>query len=238
MTARLVILISGNGSNLQAVMDAIRLRVLPAQIVAVISNRKAALGLERAAKANIPTRYHPLKPYSDANRSRRDYDADLAAMVKEYSPDYVVLAGWMHILSSAFLRHFPYRVVNLHPALPGKFPGAHAIADAFAAYQRGEIKQTGCMVHLVPDEAVDSGPVIGVADVPIYPTDTLEMLATRMHHAEHTLLVQSLIRLTEGDEDVAEEAGSGDEFDDDDEDDDDEDDVIKPAANNRPPHRR
>lgn len=201
MTARLAVLISGNGSNLQAILDAIRMRVLDAAVVVVVSNRQAAYGLERAAKAGIPTRYHPLKPYRDAGRTREEYDAELAKIVKEFSPDYVVLAGWMHILSHAFLRHFPYRVVNLHPALPGKFPGAQAIAEAFAAYQRGEIKQTGVMVHLVPDEQVDRGPVLLTADVPIYPSDTLDMLENRVHQAEHKTLVQALQRLVEGDED-------------------------------------
>jgi len=202
MTANIVVLISGNGSNLQALIDAIRMRALDATIACVVSNRQAAFGLVRAEKAGIPTRYFPLKPYLDAGRTRAEYDADLAALVAAYTPDWVVLAGWMHILSAAFVGRFPYRVVNLHPALPGKFPGAHAIEEAFAAFQRGEIKQTGCMVHLVPDEAVDAGPVIGTAEVPIYRTDTLEMLANRMHQAEHKLLVQSLHRLTIGDEEI------------------------------------
>ncbi|MFN3334078.1 MAG: phosphoribosylglycinamide formyltransferase [Caldilinea sp.] len=205
MTARLAVLISGNGSNLQALIDAIRMKVLDAEIVLVVSNRKDAFGLVRAEKAGIPTRYLPLKPYTAAGRTRADYDADLAQIVAEAAPDWIVLAGWMHILSRAFLDRFPYRVVNLHPALPGKFPGAHAIEEAFAAFQRGEIKQTGCMVHLVPDEAVDAGPVIGVAEVPIYRTDTLEMLANRMHQAEHKLLVQSLQRLIVGDEEVSDD---------------------------------
>ncbi|GIK72484.1 MAG: phosphoribosylglycinamide formyltransferase [Chloroflexota bacterium] len=205
MTARLVVLISGNGSNLQALIDAIRMKVLDAEIVLVVSNRKDAFGLVRAEKAGIPTHYMPLKPYTAAGRTRADYDADLAQIVGEAAPDWVVLAGWMHILSSAFLDRFPYRVVNLHPALPGKFPGAHAIEEAFAAFQHGEIKQTGCMVHLVPDEAVDAGPVIGVAEVPIYRTDTLETLANRMHQAEHKLLVQSLQRLIVGDEEVSDD---------------------------------
>ena len=205
MTTNLVVLISGNGSNLQALIDAIRMKALDATIACVVSNRKAAFGLVRAEKTGIATRYFPLKPYSDAGRPRTDYDADLAALVRSYRPDYVVLAGWMHILSEAFLRHFPYRVVNLHPALPGQFPGAHAIEEALAAYKAGKIKQTGCMVHLVPDEAVDAGPIIGTADVPIYPTDTLDSLARRMHQAEHSLLVQSLRRLMEGDEEVEED---------------------------------
>lgn len=200
MTTRLAVLISGNGSNLQAILDAIRMRVLDAQVVLVVSNRKDAYGLTRAANAGIATQVHPLKPYRDAGRSRAEYDADLALMVGATKPDYVVLAGWMHILSNAFLRHFPYRVINLHPALPGQFPGAHAIDEAFAAFQRGEIKATGVMVHLVPDEQVDRGPVILSDDVPIYASDTLEMLTNRIHQTEHKLLVQALIRLIEGDE--------------------------------------
>jgi formyltetrahydrofolate-dependent phosphoribosylglycinamide formyltransferase len=197
--ARLAVLISGNGSNLQALIDAIRMKALDAQIVVVVSNRKAALGLQRAEKAGIPTRYHPLKPYRDDGRERSAYDADLAQLLREYKPDWVVLAGWMHIFSDAFLRHFSYRIVNLHPALPGQFPGAHAIEEAWAAFQRDEIKKTGVMAHLVPDEQVDSGPVIASEDVPIYPTDTLETLTQRIHQTEHALLVHALRRLIEGD---------------------------------------
>lgn len=199
MTTKLAVLISGNGSNLQAIIDAIRMGVLPAEIVLVVSNRKRAFGLERAESAGIPTRHHALKPYRDAGRDRRDYDADLAAMVAEAKPDFVVLAGWMHILSAAFLDRFPYRVINLHPALPGKFPGAHAIEDAFEAYRQGTIKETGVMVHLVPDEKVDAGPVIETATVPIYPKDTLATLTNRIHHVEHLTLIRALLRLIEGD---------------------------------------
>lgn len=197
--AKFAVLISGNGSNLQAIIDAIRMRVLDAQIVLVVSNRKEAFGLQRAQKAGIPTRYFPLKPYRDAGKTRADYDADLAKLLQEAQPDWIVLAGWMHIFSDALLRHFPYRVVNLHPALPGQFPGAHAIEEAFAAFQRGEIQKSGVMVHLVPDEAVDSGPVIATEDVPIYPSDTLERFTNRIHQTEHALLVNALRRLIEGD---------------------------------------
>lgn len=199
-TTKLAVLISGNGSNLQALIDAIRYRVLDAEIAVVVSNRANAYGLERARKANIPTHLHLLKPYRDAGRSRREYDADLAVLLQDYRPEWVILAGWMHILSSDFLTHFPYRVINLHPALPGKFPGAHAPEEALAAFQRGEIKGTGVMVHLVPDERVDAGPVLGTQDVPMYPSDTLESLTNRLHQAEHQLLVATLLRLIEGDE--------------------------------------
>jgi len=201
MSARIAVLISGSGSNLQAIIDAIRSRTLAAEVVVVVSNRRAAYGLQRAEAVGIPTRYHPLKPYRDAGRSRQEYDADLATLVKEFAPDWVVLAGWMHILSDAFMRHFPYRVVNLHPALPGQFPGANAIAEAYEAFQRKEIKKTGVMVHLAPDERVDAGPVLATAEVPIYPSDTLEMLTNRVHQTEHRVLVQALQRLVSGDED-------------------------------------
>ena len=201
MTAKIAVLISGNGSNLQALIDAIRYRVLPAEIVVVVSNRQDAYGLQRAEKAGIPTRVHALKPYTEAGRSRHEYDADLAQIVREYRPDWVVLAGWMLILSADFLDRFSYRVINLHPALPGKFPGTHAIERAYEAYQKGEIKETGLMVHLVPDEQVDAGPVLERVTVPIYPSDALETLERRMHQAEHRALVQALLRVIEGDED-------------------------------------
>jgi formyltetrahydrofolate-dependent phosphoribosylglycinamide formyltransferase len=200
MTERLAVFISGSGTNLQALIDAVRHRMLDAEIVVVVSNRADAYGLERAAKAGIPTEYFPLSPYLDDGRGRRAYDADLAELVLDYEPDWVVMAGWMHILSSDFLDEFSYRVINLHPALPGQFPGAHAIQEAFDAFQRGEIKETGVMVHLVPDEQVDAGPVIASKVVPIYRSDTLEVLTGRIHSAEHQLLVQALQRLAEGDE--------------------------------------
>ncbi len=200
MSTKLVVLISGNGSNLQALIDAIRYRLLDTEIVAVVSNRKAAHGLQRAQKAGIPTHLHSLKSYRDAGRSRHEYDAALAALVQPYQPDWVVLAGWMHILSNAFLQAFPYRVINLHPALPGQFAGKDAIARAHAAYQSGAIEKTGVMVHLVPDEGVDSGPVVATEEVLIYANDTVEMLERRVHQAEHALLVNALQRLIHGDE--------------------------------------
>ncbi len=195
MKSKLAVLISGNGSNLQAIIDAVAAGSLDARIEVVVSNRKAAYGLERARRAHIPDRYFPLKPYRDAQRSRAEYDADLAALVGKYTPDWVVLAGWMHILSEQFLRRFPNRVVNLHPALPGQFPGAHAIDDALAAFARGEVEQTGVMVHLVPDARVDEGPALAEQAVPIRADDTRETLAERIHAVEHRLLVETLQEL-------------------------------------------
>jgi phosphoribosylglycinamide formyltransferase 1 len=188
----IVVLISGNGSNLQAILDACASGELNAQVVAVISNKKDAYGLERAKRAAVPTIVKPKPKELD----RRVYDAELADLVASYRPEWVVLAGWMRVLSSAFLDRFPNHVVNLHPALPGTFPGTHAIDRAYAAYRAGEIARTGVMVHLVPDEGVDVGPVLAQEIVPIDPDDTLESLEARIHAVEHRLLVSTLKTLT------------------------------------------
>ncbi len=192
--ARLVVLISGSGTNLQAILDACASGALPAEVSAVIANLPEAYGLERARRAGAPALVFSPPPGRDPT-ARRRYDAALADLAAQYSPDWVVLAGWMRLLSSAFLARFPNRVINLHPALPGTFPGTHAIERAFAACQRGEISQTGVMVHLVPDEGVDNGPLLASQAVPILPTDTLESLEARLHQVEHRLLVDTLARL-------------------------------------------
>ncbi len=188
---RLVVLVSGHGSNLQAILDACASGELRAQVVAVISDRPGAYGLERARRAGVPALAQPKLKAQD----RRAYDAELAELVASYQPDWIVLAGWMRLLSTAFLSRFPGRVVNLHPALPGAFPGIHVIERAHAAFGRGEISHTGVMVHLVPDEGVDSGPLLAQCEVPIFPGETLEQLEARIHAAEHTLLVQALVAL-------------------------------------------
>ncbi|MFW5748248.1 MAG: phosphoribosylglycinamide formyltransferase [Chloroflexota bacterium] len=187
---RLAVLISGGGTNLQALIDASQTGDINAEIVLVVSNRQAAFGLTRAERAGIPTLYFPLKPYRENGSSREDYDRDLAEHIAAHAPDLIVLAGWMHIVAPVFLDRFGGRVINLHPALPGQFPGADAISRAFEAYLRGEITTTGCMVHYVVPE-VDAGPVIAQAIVPIVPGDTLSTLEERMHTAEHTLIVEA-----------------------------------------------
>lgn len=154
-----VVLISGSGTNLQALLDATATPGSPlhgrCRVVGVVSNRKAAFGLERAARAGVPTRVLTLKSYRDAGRSRLDYDRDLAqlVMVEEWGAQVVVLAGFMHIVSQPFLDALPPgRVINLHPALPGEFDGVRAIERAFEAYQAGTLTRTGVMVHrVIPD---------------------------------------------------------------------------------------
>jgi formyltetrahydrofolate-dependent phosphoribosylglycinamide formyltransferase len=188
---RLAVLISGSGSNLQAIMDAISAGQLPARIAVVVSNRRAAYGLVRAAEAELETRYFPLKPYIDAGRARADYDADLANLVAGYAADLIVLAGWMHVFGSAFLDRFAGRVLNLHPALPGQFAGMHSIQRAFEAHERGELICAGIMVHWAVPE-VDAGPVVAQAEVPIYADDTIEAFEARVHAAEHQLLVNAI----------------------------------------------
>lgn len=189
----LAVLASGYGSNLQAIMDACDAGALPeTRVSVVVSNHKDAYALERARRRGIPTIYHPFLPYRKAGRSREEYDADLARKMAAYPVDLVVQAGWMHILSMAFLKHYAGRVLNIHPALPGMFPGMHAIERAYEAYRRGEIAHTGVMVHEVPDEGVDVGPVVVQEVVPIYPTDRLEDLEARIHAVEHRLYVQAI----------------------------------------------
>jgi formyltetrahydrofolate-dependent phosphoribosylglycinamide formyltransferase len=190
---RLAVLISGYGSNLQAILDATEDGALPnAEVSLVVSNRRDAFGIKRAIHHGVPVVYFPLAAYTTAGRPRDDYDADLASMLDAFSIDWVVLAGWMHVLSRRFLERFAHRVLNLHPALPGQFPGTNAIERAFAASQEQGIDHTGVMVHLVPDEGVDSGPVVAQQQVPIEDGDDLQDLAARVHAVEHRLLVATI----------------------------------------------
>lgn len=189
----LAVLVSGSGTNLQAIIDATESGALPDTAVSVVvSNRKGAYALVRAETHGIPTIYHPFYPYRKAGRPREEYDADLAEKLGAYPVDLVVMAGWMHVLSMAFLRHHRGRMLNIHPALPGAFPGTHAIERAYEAFQIGEIDHTGVMVHRVPDEGVDEGPVVLRRTVPIYPTDSLEELETRIHIVEHDIYVKAV----------------------------------------------
>ena len=189
--SRLVVLASGTGTNLQAILDACGDGRLPADVAAVISNKAGSQALQRAADAGVP--FVHVAPHADEQRS--DYDARLADIVSGFDPDWVVLAGWMRVLSMSFLGWFPGMVVNLHPALPGELPGIDAIERAWQEAQAGHRDHTGVMVHLVPDEGVDDGPVLATATVFIHPSDTLESLTDRVHAVEHRLLVETLATL-------------------------------------------
>jgi phosphoribosylglycinamide formyltransferase 1 len=193
VTARLVVLASGGGSNFQAILDGCASGRIDAQVVGLVANRQCG-AVDRAGAAGIPWAIEGVIPGQD----RRLYDDRLAGQVLASRPDWVVLAGWMRILTSSFLDVFPNRVVNLHPALPGEFPGTHAIERAWKAAAEGGLHHTGVMVHLVPDERVDEGPVLATAEVPLIADEPLEALEQRMHAAEHELLVDTLARLCRG----------------------------------------
>jgi formyltetrahydrofolate-dependent phosphoribosylglycinamide formyltransferase len=203
---RLAVLVSGNGSNLQTLIDAIDSQKIDAHIVLVLSSDAGAPALYRAARRGIPAiamEYKPdLKssPSGDTRAARRTaraaYDAAIAEAVLAASPDYVLLLGWMRILGEEFIRCFPGKIVNLHPALPGIFPGTHAIERAWDARARGEIEYTGIMVHYVPDTRVDAGPVILSRRVDFIPGESLERFEARMHENEHELIVAAVAQLT------------------------------------------
>jgi formyltetrahydrofolate-dependent phosphoribosylglycinamide formyltransferase len=191
---RLVVMISGGGTNLQAIIDAIGREEINASVVLVVSNRRGVYGLARAEHAGIETLYFPLKPYTDSGKQREEYDRDLADHISTVKPDLIVLAGWMHILSAAFLERFPDRVINLHPALPEQFPGIKAIERAYSAFQRGEVQHSGCMVHRVIPE-LDAGPVIVQRIVPIFADDSHQAFEARMHASEHEIIVEAIQKI-------------------------------------------
>ncbi len=182
---RLVVLASGNGSNLQAILDAVTEGRLDAEVVAVVSNDHEAFALQRAAAAGVETVVLPHE-----GRDRADYDTELAYTVATFGPDLVVLAGWNRLLTSAFVSH--HITINLHPAKPGAFPGLGAIERAYDGWRAGRVDHGGVMVHYVPDEGVDDGPVIAWEPVPFEPGDTLEAFEARVHRVEHRLLVESI----------------------------------------------
>ncbi len=191
MTIRIVVLASGSGSNFQEILDGCASGVIDGSVVGLVTNRADAYAIDRAYTANVPVTVVVPQP----NEARAQYDSRLADVVASHSPDWVVLAGWLRILRVDFLHRFADRVVNLHPARPGELPGLHAIERAFDEFKAGRRTRTGVMVHLVPDEAVDAGPVLGTVGVEILPTDTVESLADRVHAAEHSLLVRVLSEL-------------------------------------------
>ena len=164
------VLVSGNGTNLQALLDA----ELP--LSAVAANRKDAYALIRARAAGVPTATFSL----DCHADRTERDLVMATWLEEHGVEIVVLAGYMHLLTRPFLRRFPNRVVNVHPSLLPAFPGAHAIDDALAA----GVETTGVSVHYV-DDGIDTGPLIAQQDVPVEPRETL---VERIHAVEHRLL--------------------------------------------------
>jgi phosphoribosylglycinamide formyltransferase-1 len=174
------VLVSGSGTNLQALID----DGLP--VTAVASNIAGVRALERAERAGIPQAVFALEDYA----SRVERDLEMAAWLEGHRARLVVCAGYMHLLTPAFLARFPDRVVNVHPSLLPAFPGTHAVADALAA----GVAETGVTVHVV-DEGIDTGRVLVQEPVPIRPGDTEESLLERLHEVEHRLLPAAARRL-------------------------------------------
>jgi phosphoribosylglycinamide formyltransferase-1 len=184
--ARLVVLVSGAGTNLQALLDACADPEYGAEVVAVGADRPGIEGTARAVRAGLPAFTLRIPDFPD----RDAWDAALADAVEEHRPDLVVSAGFMKILGARFLERFGGRIVNTHPALLPSFPGAHAVRDALAY----GVKLTGCTVHFV-DEGVDTGPVIAQEAVPVRWHDDEDSLHERIKQVERRLLVDVVGRL-------------------------------------------
>ncbi|MDD2942512.1 MAG: phosphoribosylglycinamide formyltransferase [bacterium] len=176
---KIVVFISGRGSNLKAILSHIQDGSLKAEVCAVISDKPEAAGLELAKNAGVPAIVVPRLP---KNRSLAEFNAELAATALNYSPDLVVLAGFMRVVTTEFLSAFPGRVVNIHPSLLPSFKGLHAQKQAVEA----GVKFAGCTVHYVNEE-VDSGGIIAQAVVPVLPNDSEDSLSQRILEKEHKL---------------------------------------------------
>ncbi len=187
--ARLAVLISGNGSNLQAIIDACRSGQLNAEVVLVVSNRPGAYGLERARTAGIDTATLDHKDYAD----RAAFDAALAERLEQADADWIVLAGFMRILTSAFVERFLGRLINIHPSLLPKYPGLDTHARALEANDA----EHGATVHFVTP-TVDAGPAILQGRLAIQPDDTVDDLQRRVYTLEHQIYPQAIRWLVDG----------------------------------------
>lgn len=191
MTAALpvVVLISGRGSNLKAILDAVAHDNLPVSIRAVIANRPQAPGLQFARAAGVPTLALDHQKFP----TRDSFDAALMQAIDRHAPGLVVLAGFMRILGRDFIARYRGRLINIHPSLLPQFPGLDTHARAIAA----GVKEHGATVHFVTDE-VDGGPIIAQARVPVRPDDSAATLAARVLEAEHRLLPQAMREFAAG----------------------------------------
>lgn len=186
---RVVVLISGSGSNLQAFIDGVADGSLPVEIASVISNKADAFGLQRAAQAGIATQVLSHRDYPD----RESYDRALSAAIDAFRPDLVVLAGFMRILSDAFVSHYSGRLINIHPSLLPAFRGLHTHERALES----GVQEHGCSVHFVIPE-LDAGPLIVQATVPVRPGDTATELQQRVQKQEHRIYPLAVRWLAEG----------------------------------------
>ncbi|VAW86631.1 Phosphoribosylglycinamide formyltransferase [hydrothermal vent metagenome] len=184
-----VVLISGSGSNLQAIIDAVQHDDLPVEIRAVISSRPDAYGLERARAANIPAEVVDHKAFNN----RAEYEAELQASIDQHEPALVVLAGYMRILGTAFVAHYQGRMLNIHPSLLPAFPGLNTHQRALDA----NVAKHGASIHFVTNE-LDGGPVILQGSVPLLPNDDAQSLAKRVYSQEHQIYPLAIRWFAEG----------------------------------------
>jgi phosphoribosylglycinamide formyltransferase-1 len=183
---RIVVLVSGSGTNLQALIDASKDPAYGARVVAVGADRDGILALERAVGAGLPTFKLAVKDFPD----RASWDAALAAEVEKFAPDLVVLAGFMKLVGPAFIEKFAGRTVNTHPALSPSFPGMHGARDALAY----GVKVSGCTLFLV-DDGVDTGPILAQSSVPVLDGDDEHSLHERIKEVERAMLVDTVGRM-------------------------------------------
>jgi phosphoribosylglycinamide formyltransferase-1 len=184
---KLGILLSGRGSNFEAIARNVQAGKVPAEIAVVISNKEEAPGLAKAREMGLATRFIPSK-----GKEREAFDREVVAVLREFQVDVVCLAGFMRILSPYFIREFPRRILNIHPALLPAFAGMEAQKQAL---EHG-VKFTGCTVHIV-DEGVDTGPIVCQAVVPVLDEDTPETLAARILKEEHRIYSEAVCLLVE-----------------------------------------
>jgi phosphoribosylglycinamide formyltransferase-1 len=185
---RIVVLVSGTGSNLQAVIDAVRAGDLDVEIAAVGADRPGTQGVERSSAAGIETFVVDFKSFAD----RADWNHALTRTCLSYAPDYVVSSGFMRIVGEEFIGAFDGTYINTHPALLPSFPGAHGVRDALAY----GVKVTGCTVHIA-DAGVDTGPILAQRAVEVLPGDTEETLHERIKVEERALLIRTLAELAD-----------------------------------------
>jgi len=183
------VLASGRGGNLKAIIDAVHQGRITAQLSIVISDKKEAFALEHARQAGIPAVFINPKDFTD----RQMFDRAIIERLQEFKVDFVVLAGYMRLVSKVFLDAYPNRVLNIHPSLLPDFKGMHAIKDAFEA----GVTVTGPTVHFVT-EGMDEGPIILQEKVTVDPKDTLESLEEKIHQAEHRIFPKAIDLLARG----------------------------------------
>ncbi len=194
MSLKFAVLISGGGTNLQALIDAVEAGIIPADIALVVSDREGAYGLERATKHNIPNIVLSRKDFSSA----ADRDEKVIETLKNHDVDFVMLAGYLSILTENLVKNYEQRIINIHPALIPNYSGKGFYGDVIhkAVLENGD-RETGVTLHFV-DTGVDSGPILVQERIPVLEVDNLESLKSRIHATEHRLIVDTAKKYCEG----------------------------------------